>query len=99
VWGKIDPDQPITSTSTARASPLAKWRNGGAVEFGWPLMLVAPLTIAQGRTGVTSAAAALAALGSAAARHAHALAACTGILTVAAGGTGGNLFRSFSRKA
>lgn len=60
----------------------------GAVEFGWPLMLVAPLTIAQGGTGATSATAALAALGAAAASHSHALAACTGILTVAAGGTG-----------
>ena len=60
----------------------------GAVEFGWPLMLVAPLTIAQGGTGATSAAAALAALGAAAASHSHALSACTGILAVAAGGTG-----------
>jgi hypothetical protein len=60
----------------------------GAVEFGWPLMLVAPLTIAQGGTGATSAASALAALGAAAASHSHALSACTGILSVAAGGTG-----------
>ena len=59
-----------------------------AVEFGWPLMLVAPLTIAQGGTGATSATAALAALGAAAANHVHALAACMGILNVAAGGTG-----------
>jgi hypothetical protein len=60
----------------------------GAVEFGWPLMLVAPLSVAQGGTGATSATAALAALGAAAASHSHALAACTGTLTVAAGGTG-----------
>ncbi len=60
----------------------------GAVEFGWPLMLVAPLTIAQGGTGATSATAALVALGAAAASHSHALSACTGVLTVAAGGTG-----------
>ena len=60
----------------------------GAVEFGWPLMLVAPLTIAQGGTGASSATAALAALGAAAASHSHALSACSGILTIAAGGTG-----------
>lgn len=60
----------------------------GTVEFGWPLMLVAPLTIAQGGTGATSTTAALAALGAAAASHSHALSACTGILAVAAGGTG-----------
>ena len=74
----------------------------GAVEFGWPLMLVAPLTIAQGGTGATSAAAALAALGAAAASHTHTLAALgaaaashihalndlTGPLSIAKGGTG-----------
>lgn len=58
------------------------------VEFGWPLLLMAPLSIAQGGTGATSATAALAALGAAAANHSHALSACTGILAVAAGGTG-----------
>jgi hypothetical protein len=72
------------------------------VEFGWPLMLVAPLTIAQGGTGATSATAALAALGAAAASHTHTLAALgaaaashshalndlTGPLSVAKGGTG-----------
>ncbi|MEA4896901.1 MAG: DUF859 family phage minor structural protein [Christensenellaceae bacterium] len=72
------------------------------VEFGWPLMLVAPLTIAQGGTGANSAAAALAALGAAAASHTHTLAALgaaaashshalndlTGPLSVAKGGTG-----------
>ena len=74
----------------------------GAVEFGWPLILVDPLTIAQGGTGATSAAAALAALGAAAASHTHTLAALgaaavshshtlndlTGPLSIAKGGTG-----------
>ena len=74
----------------------------GAVEFGWPLILVAPLTIAQGGTGATSATGALAALGAAAASHTHTLAALgaaaashshvlndlTGPLSIAKGGTG-----------
>jgi hypothetical protein len=60
----------------------------GAVEFGWPIMLVAPLTIAQGGTGATSAMTALAALGAAAANHSHTLNDLTGPLSVAKGGTG-----------
>lgn len=74
----------------------------GVVEFGLPLILVSPLTIAQGGTGATSAASALAALGAAAASHTHTLAALgaaaashshalndlTGPLSISKGGTG-----------
>jgi hypothetical protein len=60
----------------------------GAVEFGWPLMLAAPLSIVQGGTGATSAMAALVALGAAAANHSHTLNDLTGPLSVAKGGTG-----------
>lgn len=72
------------------------------VSFGWPIILSAPLAVAQGGTGAVSATAALAALGAAAASHthtlaalgaaaashSHALSALTGTLAVSQGGHG-----------
>lgn len=60
----------------------------GAVEFGWPLILAAPLALSMGGTGADSPMAALVSLGATAANHSHLPNELTGPLSIAKGGTG-----------